>query len=155
HPAGNLSASDENPQTHGPALAQSVPGWATNIVAGPANESSQHLTFSVNNDNHALFAVQPIVSASGALTYTPAPNAHRVATVTVSLQDDGGGNNTSSQASFQIQIVKTHPLHNSLDSGTRNGLDVSGSSSAQPDGFIVAADVLAVINYINANGSGK
>ena len=36
----------------------------------------------------------------------------------------------------------------------RNGLDVTGSTSTQPDGFIVAGDVLAVINYINAKGSG-
>jgi len=32
---------------------------------------------------------------------------------------------------------------------------VTGSTSAPPDGFIVANDVLAVINFINAKGSGK
>ena len=41
-----------------------------------------------------------------------------------------------------------------LEPGKRNGLDVTGSTSIQPDGFIVAGDVLAVINYINAKGSG-
>jgi hypothetical protein len=31
---------------------------------------------------------------------------------------------------------------------------VTGATSAEPDGFIVAGDVLAVINYINARGAG-
>jgi hypothetical protein len=33
-------------------------------------------------------------------------------------------------------------------------LDVTGSTSAQPDGVIAGGDALAVINYINAHGSG-
>jgi hypothetical protein len=155
HLAGNYSAKDEDVTTRGPAVEQSVPGWAANMSAGPANETGQMLTFSVSNDNHALFAVQPAVGADGTLTYTPRANAHGVANVTVVLQDDGDGNNTSQQVSFQIEIVKTHPLHNAAESGKRNGLDVTGSTSLQPDGFIVANDVLTVINYINAKGSGK
>src|SRR5581483_10676198 len=49
--------------------------WATNVSAGPANESGQTLTFTVTNSNTALFAVQPAISAAGVLTFTPAPNA--------------------------------------------------------------------------------
>jgi murein DD-endopeptidase MepM/ murein hydrolase activator NlpD len=155
HLSGNYSAADEDSQTHGPAGQQSVPGWGANITAGPANESNQQLSFKVTPDNKTLFAVQPAVGLDGTLTYTPAPNAHGVSNVTVVLQDDDDGNNTSQQASFQIEIVKAHPLHNSSESGKRNGRDVTGSTSVQPDGFIVAGDVLAVINYINAKGSGQ
>jgi murein DD-endopeptidase MepM/ murein hydrolase activator NlpD len=155
HLSGNYSAKDENPLTHGPALAESFPGWATNLSAGPANESTQKLSFSVTTDNNSLFAVQPAVSTDGTLTYTPRPNAHGIANVFVLLQDDGGGANSSQQSSFQIEIVKTHRLHNAAEVGPRNGRDVTGSTSAQPDGFIVAADALAVINYINAKGSGQ
>ena len=36
-----------------------LPGWATGIVAGPPNESTQTLTFTVTNDNNPLFSVQP------------------------------------------------------------------------------------------------
>lgn len=152
--AGNWSALDENPQNHGPASAQSVPGWATSIFAGAVNEASQKLLFDVTNDNHKLFAVQPALSDEGTLTYTPAPNARGVANVMVVLQDDGDGVNAAAPVSFQIEITKPHPLHNSRDSGVRSGLDVTGTTSVQPDGAITAGDVLAVINYINAKGSG-
>src|SRR5262249_15205688 len=54
------------------------------------DEASQALSFTVNNDNNALFATQPAVSSVGTLTYTPAPNANGSATVTVQLHDNGG-----------------------------------------------------------------
>jgi hypothetical protein len=149
------SAADENPATKGPALEQILARWAFNISAGPANESGQVLNFVVTNDNHSLFAVQPQVGLDGTLTYTPMPNAHGTANVTVTLHDNGGGTDTSAAVAFQIQITKTHRLHNAAEAGSRNGRDVTGSTTDQPDGFIVAGDVLAVINYINANGSGS
>jgi hypothetical protein len=49
--------------------------------------------------------------------------------------------------SFELQ--PTHPWHNDI-----NPLDVVGSESLTPDGHIVAGDALAIINYINAFGSG-
>src|SRR4029079_6476163 len=72
------------------AGAQSVSGWATAISAGPANESGQAVDFIVSNDNNALFAVQPAVSPTGTLTYTPAGNANGSATVSVQIHDNGG-----------------------------------------------------------------
>ena len=66
------------------AGAQTVPGWATNISPGPANESSQVVDFIVTNNNNPLFSVQPAVSATGTLTYTPALNANGTAIVSVS-----------------------------------------------------------------------
>jgi hypothetical protein len=151
---GDYSAADENPLTRGPALQQAVPGWALNILAGPPDEAVQELNFVVTNDNNSLFAIQPAIDSSGTLTYTPAPNMHGTAVITVMLEDDGGGDNSSAQTSFNIVITKTHRLHNAAELGKRNGLDVTGSTTAQPDGFIVAGDVLAVINYINSKGSG-
>ena len=65
------------------AGAQIVNGWATDISAGPPNESSQTVDFIVTNDNNSLFSTQPGVSATGTLTYTPAANANGSATVTV------------------------------------------------------------------------
>jgi large repetitive protein len=72
------------------AGATSVNGWATAISTGPANESSQNVTFITGVDNPGLFAAQPAVTPSGKLTYTPAANANGVATVTIHVQDDGG-----------------------------------------------------------------
>jgi len=90
------------------AGAQTVTSWATNISVGPANESAQILTFTATNDNNALFSAQPAISASGTLTFTPAPDANGVATVTVTLKDNGGtangGADTSPSQSFTITV---------------------------------------------------
>jgi hypothetical protein len=149
----NQSAFDEH--AHGPALEQVVPNWATNVVAGPSNESSQHLTFHIESDNHAIFAVQPEIDVDGKLHYTPMPNAHGVATLIVTLQDDAGGADRSPSQQFTIEIKKLHKLHNATETGGRNGLDVTGSTSTAPDGFINPSDALAVINYINAKEAGS
>jgi hypothetical protein len=89
--------------------AQTVPGWATAISPGPANESSQNVAFIVSNDNNNLFSVQPAISPNGTLTYTPALLALGSATVTVRAQDDGGnsnsGNDTSPPQTFTITIL--------------------------------------------------
>src|SRR5262249_12318460 len=57
--------------TAGPAQAvnedsgpQTVPGWASAISAGPANESGQHLTFLVSTDNGTLFSSWPAIDAT-------------------------------------------------------------------------------------------
>jgi CSLREA domain-containing protein len=88
---------------------QTINNWATNISAGPANESGQTLSFSVTgNTNPALFAIAPSVSPAGTLTYQPAANAGGTATITIVLQDNGGtangGNDTSPPQSFNITV---------------------------------------------------
>jgi hypothetical protein len=89
--------------------AQTVPGWATAISPGPANESSQNVTFTVTNDNNSLFSAQPAIAPNGTLTYTPALLAIGSATVTVRAHDDGGnsngGNDTSPPQTFTITIL--------------------------------------------------
>jgi hypothetical protein len=50
------------------ASAQIVSGWGTAISASPANESSQILSFTVSNDNSALFSQQPAIAPNGTLT---------------------------------------------------------------------------------------
>jgi hypothetical protein len=89
--------------------AQTVPGWATAITVGPANESSQTITFVVTNDNPGLFAAQPALAPNGTLTYTPQLLALGSATVTVRAVDTGGtasgGNDTSPPQTFTITIL--------------------------------------------------
>ncbi len=68
---------------------QTVPRWATDIDDGDP-ELNQILTFEVtDNNNTALFSVQPSLDATGTLTYTPAPNANGTAKITVVLKDNG------------------------------------------------------------------
>ena len=54
--------------------------WATVVSAGPPNEAGQTLTFSVSNNNDALFSTQPAIAPNGTLTYTPASDANGSAT---------------------------------------------------------------------------
>jgi Big-like domain-containing protein/cadherin-like protein len=113
---------------------QTVPNWATGISAGPANESSQTITFVVSNDNNALFSVQPAISPSGTLTYTGAPNANGSAIVTVYAQDNGGtangGNDTSATYTFTISIVAVNDAPAFTGGGNVTVLEDSGAYSA-------------------------
>ena len=97
---------DQTPDEDAGAIT--IPGWATGLSTGPSDESAQLLTFEVTNDNNAMFAFQPAVSASGTLSYTLASNAVGTATVSVILHDDGGtqdgGVDTSPAQTFSIQI---------------------------------------------------
>jgi hypothetical protein len=88
---------------------QTVAGCVTSIAPGPANESTQSVTFSVSSSDPGLFSAQPAVARDGTLTYTPAPNANGSATVTVRALDDGGtahgGADTSAPQQFAIEIT--------------------------------------------------
>ena len=83
--------------------------WATNISPGPPAESGQAVTFVVTgNTNAALFSTAPVVSPTGVLTYTPAPNANGSADITIVLRDTGGTDNggvdTSAPQTFTITV---------------------------------------------------
>ncbi len=107
-PTFNLGA---NPVTSlEDAGPQTLAGYASSISAGPtADETSQTVTFTVTNDNNALFSVQPAISSSGTLTYTSAPNANGSANITVVAHDNGGtangGNDTSAAQNFNIFVT--------------------------------------------------
>jgi hypothetical protein len=103
--------------------AQTVAGWATNIAAGPADEGAQTLTFVIEgNDNPGLFLTQPAVSATGTLSYAPAPDAKGVANITLRLVDNGGtansGSNSSMAVTFAIRVVANEPPVTADDSYT-------------------------------------
>jgi Dockerin type I domain len=140
---GAQAATDEDGRST--VAPTTITGFAANASAGPANESSQTLHFSVVNDNNALFSQQPTVDdATGNLIFKPAPNAHGVANVTVTLQDSGGtapGVNSVSHT-FQINISKPHVLHN-----VKSKFDVNN------DGKVAPSDIIAIINYINSFGA--
>ena len=90
------------------ATAQTIPGWASNISVGPANEAGQTVNFIVSNDNNTLFTVQPTIAPDGTLTYTTASGVYGTANVHVSLHDNGGtangGSDTSSEVVFHIML---------------------------------------------------
>jgi len=139
--------------------AQHVLKWATEISAGAENEADQTVQFIVQeNTNPSIFSDQPhidIDGTDGTLVFTPQPNSKGTSTITVVLQDGGGA--TSAALTFAITVDKPHPLHNAL-----HPLNVLGTPDCPPNvgGICIppiyptAADVIAVINYINSRGSG-
>lgn len=117
------------------ASAYSQSGWATAISAGPANESGQAVDFVIDDvSDPSLFTVQPAVSATGTLTFTPDSTKAGTATVKLHLHDDGGtangGTNVSPQQQFTIQTVFPPPVAVD-DSYTATGnvsIDVSNTA---------------------------
>jgi hypothetical protein len=86
---------------------QSIPGFATGIGPGPANETSQTVQVQIATDNSALFSSQPALAPDGTLTFAPAPDLSGTANVVVTARDDGGtanGGDDTTQRSFKIIV---------------------------------------------------
>ncbi len=87
---------------------QVVPNWATNISAGPAYEATQSVHFYAWMTNASLLCTTPTISATGTLSYEPAPDMNGSATVGIVLLDDGGtangGINSSTSYWFTITV---------------------------------------------------
>jgi len=127
--------------------AQTVTNWATNILAGPADEAAQTLTFQITgNTNAALFSSAPAISSTGTLTYTPAANASGPATITITLKDNGGtangGVDTSAAQTFTITVnpVNDAPLFTKGADQTVN--EDSGSRFVSPWATGISAGAL-------------
>ena len=131
--------------------AHAVIGWATNISPGPgANEAGESVAFSITNDNNSLFAVQPTVSPSGALSYTVAPGAVGNAIVSVSLQDNGGtangGVDTSAVQTFDIAVNHVNHAPTVAAALPNQVLNENG-----PDVQLSLANVFADVDIANFN----
>ncbi|MFM8531678.1 MAG: tandem-95 repeat protein, partial [Ilumatobacteraceae bacterium] len=68
-------------------------GFATGASAGPANESSQAISYLVTGGNADLFSTLPAISPEGSLTFTPKANANGSVLLTVTVKDNGGTTN--------------------------------------------------------------
>jgi subtilisin-like proprotein convertase family protein len=109
---------------------QSIANWATSISPGPANETSQTVSFQVTgNSNSALFSAGPLVAANGTLTFTPAAGAVGTATITIAAQDNGGtansGVDTSLPQTFTITINPSATFQVLTSSLTNTGAVIS------------------------------
>ncbi len=108
------------------AGTQSVPGFATNLLAGPTDEAGQALDFIVSNDANGLFLTQPALAADGTLSYTPSASFTGSATVAVQIHDDGGTANggVDTSAAQTFTITTTTPTAPAIVSGiTDNDAD--------------------------------
>jgi len=82
--------------------------WATSLKAGPANEAAQSLSFELAVDDTSLFSVNPALSTTGRVTFTPAAETVGSTIVRATLVDTGGtangGTDRSAVATFRIKI---------------------------------------------------
>ena len=133
-PGGNVSVNEDSG-------AYSA-AWASALDDGDAGVT-QTLDFIVSNDNTALFAAQPSISASGVLSFMPAPDANGSAQVTVRLHDDGGtangGVDTSAAQTFTITVnpVNDPPVAAAHTLQTHSGIGIvigAGDSGLLKDG---------------------
>ncbi|MCI0536280.1 MAG: hypothetical protein L0Z50_13755 [Verrucomicrobiales bacterium] len=129
------------------APPQLLPNWASIIGAGSGNESGQVLTFIVSNNNNALFAAQPSISAAGTLTYTPAPNANGMAILTIVLKDDGGTANGGVDTSPpQTSVITVNSIN---DRPFLAGLDPNPLLYVENDGAKAIGDSIKVTDVDN------
>ncbi len=136
---------------------QTVGIWATNISPGPPNESGQTLNFLVTgNSNPSLFALGPLISSAGVLTYQPASNAGGTATITIVLQDSGGtangGQDTSPSQSFNITVV---PAGGFLKLSSASSITTESSGFTTTTVMRTGSTALPVkVNYATSDDSG-
>jgi Calx-beta domain/Bacterial Ig domain/FG-GAP-like repeat len=136
---------------------KNISNWATSINTGAENESQQKLKFLVSNNNQALFAEQPSITADGTLTYKPADNASGIATVTVQLKDDdgtvNGGNDISTPQTFTIKVnsINDVPVNQIPGDSYTINEDESIVFSASKNNAITISDVDAGTNKVEVN----
>jgi hypothetical protein len=127
------------------ASLRTVNDFATDISAGPADESTQTLDFIlevVSTTRNLAFAVAPDIDPmTGQLTYQPLANTFGNATISVRLVDnglDGDPHESSSQPVTFVLAVGADKWQNYA-----NSLDVNGDTQ------VVPLDALLVINELN------
>jgi hypothetical protein len=125
------------------AGAQSIDPWATAISPG-AGDTGQVVHFNItNNTNAALFSVAPAVSATGALTFTPATNANGTATITLDIQDDGGTTNggvdTSATQTFVITVNAVNDAPSFTKGADQSVLENAGAQTVNPWATAISA----------------
>lgn len=128
-----------------------IAGWATDISAGPANESGQPLFFMVSilQDDANILAMVPMLDASGDLTISLVPGAEGTALLQAVLYDEdpmSGDSMTSEVYEFSISVANSYvaPSFESLDLVQVMGVageeyklefawDISAGSDSNPD----------------------
>ncbi|HWS71777.1 MAG TPA: Ig-like domain-containing protein, partial [Thermoanaerobaculia bacterium] len=141
-PSYTLGASPSVAEDSAP---QSMASFATAISPGPADEAAQTISFALTNDNNPLFSAQPAIAADGTLTFTPAPDANGIATVTVVAGDSAGAN--AAPRTFTIMVTPVNDAPSFV-----KGADPASNEDAGPQAL---ANWATAINAGPANESAQ
>ncbi|MBF0448377.1 MAG: cadherin domain-containing protein [Magnetococcales bacterium] len=81
----------------------------TTLEAGGLTDESdaQTFTFTVTNDNAALFTTEPSIDSNGALVFTPADDANGEVVLTLTMTDSGGTENGGVDVSESQTVTLT------------------------------------------------
>jgi len=86
--------------------------WAKNIIAGADDENWQSFTFTISNNNNDIFKTQPVILSNGTMVYCPKPDINGVATIDVSIMDNGGTyNNGIDKGIVQKYTITIKPVN--------------------------------------------
>jgi hypothetical protein len=105
----------------------SLENFATDISTGAEDEADQILTFNITTVGDEIFSEQPSLDVdTGTLSYILAPDTQGIATVSVTLSDDGGTDNggadTSAEQTFTITSIAAN-VEPTLDDITISGFE--------------------------------
>jgi VCBS repeat-containing protein len=110
--------------------------WATDLETGGAeDEGSQSLEFTLTNDHEALFSIQPVLSETGTLTFTPADDANGSAIVYVIIKDSDGAESTAQNFTITINPVNDAPT------ATGDAINLDGDEDKAYKGALIATDI--------------
>jgi hypothetical protein len=111
----------------------SLTAWASDISPGSSYESAQSVQFSVDVADPSLFSVQPTISPTGALSFTPASNRNGDTTLLVSLVDDAGtdsgGSDTSETIAVPIVVASVNDAPSFVPGSDLNPAEDSGANA--------------------------
>lgn len=124
--------------------AQLLNHWAPLFATGPSNESSQSMDLLLTNDRPDLFQSGPVLSISGDLRFTLAPDAFGEANISVSLRDNGGteqGGVDTLVGTFRITVTPVDdPVEYSNPSPVAQVLKGKQPQAISPDLTILDVD---------------
>ncbi len=149
----NPDPSIANPTVLLTAGPQTILNWVT---VDPTTDVGQTVNFIVTTNNPGLFRVLPAVDSSGTLTFTPLAGFGGTATLTVTLQDNGGtangGSNTSAAQTFTITTYLADVTYTAVGTKKLKAVVVGGVLTVQTGGIANSSYLPAYIKTLTLNG---
>ena len=140
----SIAAINDAPSfTRGPHLSLlvdsglvAIDDWATNISAGPTDESGQTVNFALVPADAGFFSQQPAIDGSGQLTFQVDTGVSGTTTVTITASDDGGTANggVDATAPITLEILVSAEDHDGVARGVDNAPALYNPTQIDTDG---------------------